>query len=325
MNCAFIYRQDRGTTRRGRFPSLRLPVQRAQQSVREGINGAMQKRGRCLGTGAKCPKGSGEIPGKISPGKLRLSPSIRLGDLHRPETFPDVVTGSTNASLPNWCNRTRGNVDGRIPINPRRNSEMGKQSGKQIKTDLPSICRQIVLTTPINFPGTVRLSLSWFRKIIRKDPVLREDDLLSCARNKRGALNPARNVCYARNHGKQLSHSGCIKKLSSFLHNPRTASRARVFLIPGNTTPKTDKIPLQGKSGRSRGDAYSLHILAQECIIMQKASCMKNGETQNFEKFSEKNRNFRTHPRTHTPAHPPLHHTPYQTRQGSSGGRGSRV
>ena len=252
LNYVLIYRQNRGTTRRDRFPFLLPPAQRAPQSVQGEINGAMLIKVRCPGTGAKCPKGYGGIHGKTSPGKLRLSRSIRLGVLRKLEIFPDVVTGSTNASFPNWCNRTRGNVDGRTPTNRPICSEMGPQSGTRTKADLPLICRQIVLTTPTSFPGTVRLSLSWFRKIIRKDPVLREDDLLSCARNKRGALNPARNVCYARNHEKQLSHSGCIK-LFSFLHNPCRLTPAGVFLVPGNTIPKTDKRRSQGNFGRSRG------------------------------------------------------------------------
>ena len=286
-SCAFIYRQNRGTTRRDRFPFLLPPAQRAPQSVQGEINGAMLIKVRCPGTGAKCPKGYGGIHGKTSPGKLRLSRSIRLGVSRKLEISPDAATGSTNASFPNWCKPIVVNVDGRTPTNRPICSEMGPQSGTRTKADLPLICRQIVLTTPTSFPGTVRLSLSWFRKIIRKDPVLREDDLLSCARNKRGALNPARNVCYAKNPGKQLSHSGCIK-LSSFLHNPCRLTPAGVFLVPGNPTPKTNKIPLQGKSGRCRGLAYSLHILAQECIIMQKASCMKNGETQKSEKFPPK-------------------------------------
>ena len=103
-------------------------------------------------------------------------------------------------------------------------------------------------------------------------------------------------------------------KLSSFLHNPHTAYRVGVFLVPGNTTPKTDKIPLQGKSGRSKGDAYSLHILAYLMHFYASDNFFGKMKTQNFEKISEKNRNFRTHAHTHTHAHTP--YTTHPTRLG---------
>ena len=113
-------------------------------------------------------------------------------------------------------------------------------------------------------------------------------------------------------------------KLSSFLHNPHTVGRVGVFLVPGNTTPKTNKRRSRGKSGRSKGDAYSLHILAYLMHFYASDDFFGKMKTQNFEKFAPKNRNFRTHAHTHTRTHPHTHHTPYP-RQGSSGGRGPMV
>jgi len=320
---AFTYRQNHETTRRGPSPFLLPPGQHAQQSVQGEINGAMLIKVHCPGIGTRYQAGSGGIHGKTSPGKLRLFLSIKLGVSRKLEISPDAETGSTSASFPNWCKPIVVNVDGRTPTSHHICLEMGPQSGKQIKADLPLIYRRIVLTMPTNFPGTVPPSSSLFRQIIRKDPVLRKVVRSLSARNKRSALNPARNVCYARNHEKQLSHSGCIN-LFSFLHNPCRLTPAGVFLVPGNTTPKTDKIPLQGKSGRSRRDAYSLHILAYLMHFYASDDFFGKMKTQNFEKISEKNRNFRTHTHTHTRTHPHTHHTPYP-RQGSSWGRGARV